>query len=270
MQEITRIPLQGMYNTRDLGEFLTKSGKRIKPKRLIRSGQLAELTDSDKKKLTEEYHLKTVIDFRTDAERNDKPNPVLSGVQMIHNPILEEKTLGITRDTQSQNNVIITLVQEMQKKADFCSEKYMEDMYVGLISNPYSRKQYRHFLEILLEQEEGASLWHCSAGKDRVGVGTALLLSVLDVPRETIMEDYLKSNEFGAEEVEEIIDKVLGSERNSELEKQVRPLFCVKEGYIQSVFSRIEEETGSVEAFLEKEMGITEAKRRRFEELYLE
>lgn len=269
MQEITRISLEGVCNTRDLGGFVAKSGKKIKEKRLIRSGQLINLTESDKKRLVEEYHLATIIDFRTNAERNDKPDPSLSGVKMINHPILEEKTLGITRDTQSQKNVIVTLVHEMQKMSDFSSEKYMEDMYASLISNPYSRSQYKNFLEILLQQEKGASLWHCSAGKDRVGVATMLLLSALDIPRETIIADYLKINEFGAEEVEEIIDRVLGNNRNEELERQVRPLFCVEESYIQSVFKQMEQETGSVDAFLEKEMGLDDKKRACLEELYL-
>lgn len=47
---------------------------------------------------------------------------------------------------------------------------------------------------VILQQEEGAVLWHCSMGKDRVGVGTALLLYALGVPMETIMEDYLRTN----------------------------------------------------------------------------
>lgn len=269
MQNITRIPLEGVCNTRDLGVFRTKSGKRIKEKRLIRSGQLIGLTEQDKKKIVDEYHLARVIDFRTKAEHEDKPDPILPGVEMVHNPILEEKTLGITRDTQSQNSVIVTLVQKMQKKKNFSSEKYMQEMYENLITNAYCKNQYKNFIEILLQQDDGASLWHCSAGKDRVGVGTALLLSVLQVPKEVIIEDYLATNQFVEEEVEEIIEKVLGNSRSKELENQVRPLFCVEESYIQSVFTSIERQAGSVDAFLEKEMGLTDRKRASLEELYL-
>ena len=63
---------------------------------------------------------------------------------------------------------------------------------------------------------------------------------------------------------------MLGDNRNEELERQVRPLFCVEESYIQSVFRQLEQESGSVEAFLEKEMGIDDKKRARLEELYLD
>lgn len=269
MLNITRISLEGVCNTRDLGGFVTRSGKRIKEKRLIRSGQLAELTEQDKKKMVEEYHLEVVIDFRTSAEREDKPDPILPGVDMISNPILEEKTLGITRDTKSQNNVIITLVQKMQQKENFSSEKYMQDMYESLIANTYSRSQYRKFMELLLQQRKGAALWHCSAGKDRVGVGTALLLSALEVPREVIIEDYLATNRFGTEEAETILEKVLGDCRSEELKKQIRPLFCVEESYIESIFESMKRQAGSVDAFLEKEIGLTDKKRASLEELYL-
>ena len=52
-------------------------------------------------------------------------------------------------------------------------------------------KAYKQFFDILLDQEEGAILWHCSEGKDRTGLASLLILHALGVPPETIMEDYL-------------------------------------------------------------------------------
>ncbi len=48
-------------------------------------------------------------------------------------------------------------------------------------------------------------LWHCSAGKDRVGVGTALLLCALGVPKKTIYEDFMKTNMYLDKEMEYMI-----------------------------------------------------------------
>lgn len=45
MKEITRIPLEGLHNTRDLGGFETADGRKIRPRRLIRSGQLSGMTE---------------------------------------------------------------------------------------------------------------------------------------------------------------------------------------------------------------------------------
>ena len=62
-------------------------------------------------------------------------------------------------------------------------EEFMLKQYESLVHDEYSIKQYARFLDVLLHQNEGAVLWHCSAGKDRVGVGTALLLCALGVPK---------------------------------------------------------------------------------------
>ena len=69
----------------------------------------------------------------------------------------------------------------------------MLKQYESLVHDEYSIKQYARFLDVLLHQNEGAVLWHCSAGKDRVGVGTALLLCALGVPKKTIYEDFMKN-----------------------------------------------------------------------------
>ena len=117
-------------------------------------------------------------------------------------------------------------------------------------------------------------LWHCTAGKDRAGVGTLLLLSALSVPREQILADYMKVNEFAGKEVDMLMKLLTEGEgqpavRQAQAEA-VRLLFTVDESYALSVFEVMEKECGSVDAFLEKEMGLTAPKRKLLEELYLE
>ena len=67
----------------------------------------------------------------------------------------------------------------------------MRSLYPIMVSVEHSVQHYRKFFEILLRHEEGALLYHCTMGKDRVGTATALILSALGVPRETIYADYL-------------------------------------------------------------------------------
>ena len=62
MKEITRIPLEGLQNTRDLGGFEAADGRHIRPKKLLRSGQLAGMTKKDQRVLLEEYRLRTDVD----------------------------------------------------------------------------------------------------------------------------------------------------------------------------------------------------------------
>ncbi|HKM34292.1 MAG TPA: HAD-IA family hydrolase [Lachnospiraceae bacterium] len=265
-QEILRIPLDTLCNTRDLGGICTVDGKRIKEHRLLRSGALYGSTKEEQRVLFEEYQLRTIVDLRTGAEKQLKPDPQIPGVSYIDNPILEESTLGITReneDSQDGNGVVKKVIASM-RDGGITPLIYMENMYRNLITNTFSRKQYRKFFEILLAQKEGAILWHCSAGKDRVGVATILLLSALNVSPKQIMADYLKVNVFGKKQVDALLEQL------KESEEAARLLFSVDPSYAESVFSAMEEECGSIDMFLEQEMGLNKEKRDQLREMYLE
>ena len=159
-----------------------------------------------------------------------------------------------------------TLLSGVEKAA----EEYMAGLYRNLVMDPFSRQQYRKFFGILLDQKEGAVLWHCSAGKDRVGVGTALLLSALGVPRETILADYMMVNTFTAEVVESRLEELNEGLQNPQLIDCLRELMQVQESYLISVFQAIEDGYGTMDSFLEKEMGLCAEKREQLREMYLE
>lgn len=263
-RNIRRIPLEKLPNTRDLGGLPAAGGRQICPHRLLRSGALLWSSAADRAILLEEYGLKTVIDFRTALEREEKPDPKLEGVENIWNPILEEAVMGITREETGEKRGLVQQVLEQTGGDGRGPEEYMRNMYRNLVDEAYSRRQYRKFFEILLRQEEGAVLWHCTAGKDRVGVATALLLAALGTSREEILADYIKTNEFNAAEVEDILEKV-----KEEYRSAVRLLFVVKASYLESVFDRIEQAYGGMDAFLQKEMGLTPDRLDRLQEMYL-
>ena len=89
--------LRGAPNARDLGGLPTMDGRTIRPGLLLRSGELAGITEPDAQTLTE-YPLRTVVDFRTDLEREQKPDRVLPGVQYVHCPIVQQAAAGLTRE----------------------------------------------------------------------------------------------------------------------------------------------------------------------------
>ena len=257
IQEIRRIPLEGVRNTRDLGGYRTGDGRCIKSCRLLRSGQLHDLTERDKEILTHEYSLAVIVDFRTQAEKAESPDPDIRGVAYIHNPILEEKTLGITREKETDNDIVGMVLDGLGGEKEAGAE-YMKNIYGNLITDPFSIKQYSNFFHILLRQETGAVLWHCTAGKDRAGTGTALLLEALGVPREQIIADYLKVNEFLAEGISQSVKELVEKTGNVWLGEQLRMLFSVREDYIQTIFGMIDKEYGGMERFMKEEMGLAE------------
>ena len=269
MKAADRIPLEGLYNTRDLGGIEASDGRWIRPHRLIRSGQLFGMTEGDARVLTEGYGLKTVVDFRTQREKEESPDPALKGVDHLEIPILDELSVGITRDRESEKGMLKLLTERLDSGVDAAAE-YMQGLYRSMVKQEYCRRQYRRFFDVLLRQEEGAVLWHCSAGKDRVGVGTAYLLWALGVPDETVYADYRKVNALTGRVVDRELSRIRTKIPDERLLECLRSLMQVQDSYLKSVQDEIEKDYGSVDAFLKQEMGLDENARLRLRGKYLE
>lgn len=260
-----RIKLQKLVNCRDLGGFITKDSKRVREHRLIRSETLYSATQKDIETLTKVYGLKNVVDFRTDLERSQKPDPQISGVTNYINPILKEETLGITRE-----NVEYRDMPKLFENISVSPLEYMQKMYRNIATDSHALEHYRKFFEILLSNEEGSTLWHCSAGKDRVGVGTALLLTALGVDREEIIQDYLMTSYYYRFTNMKLKALIRLGVRDKKVRDCLEYLLDVKREYIEAVFDSIEEKYGSVDVYLEKEMGLDEDNLNKLKRLYLE
>ena len=255
-----RIPLKSLPNTRDLGALIAKDGRHILPHRLLRSGCLYHISLQDEDTLLDEYHLSTVVDFRTRMEILQKPDSILEGVEYHEIPIVDEETLGITR-----SKGLLEMLLGFEQPID----EFMQKQYISFVRDDFSVKEYARFLDVLLHQEDGAVLWHCSMGKDRVGVGTALLLCALGIPRETIMEDYLRTNRYLEDDLQHMI-RLLETKMivDNETMDKIKALYRVKEEYLEAVFETIEQDYGSEEVFMRKALYLTpkaiEALRRKY------
>ena len=267
--EITKIPLRGLSNTRDLGGFRAADGRKILPKKLIRSGNLSRATEEDIRILTERYNVKTILDFRTEQEQAQMPDPPMKGVEHISNPILAASTMGITREGRSSEEMLSFFLQDLGKQK-ISVRTYMDSMYENLVSDPFSRSQYRRFFQFLLTPSEGAYLWHCTAGKDRVGVGTALLLSALGVSEKDIMEDYMMTGVFTKEELEGFLALIEQKGYPREALSFVEEMFGVRESYLAAAFSVIKKEFEGINSYLEEEMGLNQEKKTALQNIYLE
>lgn len=133
---------------------------------------------------------------------------------------MDEETAGI-----SQTGSFLELITEAGQLPD----DFLHNQYRSFVRDEYSVKQYARFMDILLNHEKGAVLWHCSAGKDRAGIGTALLLCALGVPRKTIREDFMKTNLYLEEEMQHMV-RYLETKTivDSKVMDKVRILYKVK------------------------------------------
>ena len=262
---IKRIRLEGANNTRDLGGFETSDGRVIKKHRLIRSGELASLTENDVQILTEEYNLRKIVDLRTDMEMEHKPDIEIEGVEFEHIPFVDTQTVGITRE----KNIVVSAVKKIKTMNESATE-YMESMYRALITSEVCLKNIRRFFDVLLENEEGSVLFHCSAGKDRVGAACMLVMSLLGVPKETIIRDYLATHKFGQKYNQKYETMAKYVSKNAKVAEYAKVFLSTNKEFILAMYDEIEKRYGTVEKYAEECLGIDEEKREKLKSMYLE
>ncbi|KTT95243.1 protein tyrosine phosphatase, partial [Sphingomonas yabuuchiae] len=174
------LPLQGGRNFRDLGGYRTADGRTVKWGLLYRSGQMHDLTPADYVTL-QKLGIRTVCDFRDTAERTREPTLWPAGQRpkvLSDDYALDMSAMRLPGDpsTWTHEQVVTAMTATYPK---------LLDQFNG---------QYRRMFAELLAGDVPLA-FHCTAGKDRTGVAAALLLTALGVPRATIIDDYLLSNE---------------------------------------------------------------------------
>jgi len=243
----TEIAVKGQPNFADLGGIITVDGKSIKWGKIYRSGELSTLTDDDVDYVAS-LKLDAIIDFRFPAEKEEAPDRFPEGVDIIPIPVADS----------SYNEDII-------KKWLFAGNKEAFDTMLIHVNRVLVTEEQENFKEFFDHLENGGTfLYHCTKGKDRAGFATAMFLSALGVDRETVIDNYLKSNEYLSSVTEQTIQFVISLKLDGEL---LRPILEVKPEYIQTAFDIIDNEYGGVENYLRNNLGVNIEK---LKELYLE
>lgn len=261
----TLLKFDNLHNIRDLGGIQTEDGHRIRRGRLIRCGHLSNLTEDDRFLLSQ--MLSAVVDFRTNQERNKQPDQEIPGVEYHHIPIVDSLTAGITREEESDKGAVALLLHRPKE-----AKQYMCDLYSSFAMGEYALSQYAKFVRLLTEPRDRAVLWHCTAGKDRAGVATVIVLELLGVPREEIIDDYLYTRECLAEEIRRLsvfIKKEEGTD-SPLADESLRYLFGAEEEYILTFYNAVEQKYADMDTYLSQGLGITQDERGRLRELYLE
>lgn len=246
-----------LVNFRDLGNYQTKEGKKIQRCRLLRSGEPVGLTEETKQQLLSTYQLRQIIDFRGVDEREKSPDDSFPNVNYIHIDIF-----GV--NAPSMEN----MEEQMTEKL---ADQFLRDSYQAMIYEQHSRQGYQNFLKHLLAQEEGSTLFHCFAGKDRTGFAAALILSLLDVDRETIFEDYLQTNELRFEANQKLIQEEI--EANNISEEQQKAFYValtVKPDYLEEIFAIMDKEFGGIKQYTKEILAFSDQDLIDLKKLYLE
>ena len=179
-------------------------------------------------------------------------------MRYIHCPIVQQAAAGLTREEQADPyGAVVAHAKTMAGK----ERAFMCAMYRSLVTQDYSIAHYRQFFAHLLAQTDGALLYHCSAGKDRVGVGTMLLLTALGVDWPVIVENYLITNERMAASTDCLLTAVKDYDLTEAERDVIRTFDCADVEFLTAARDAAEARYGSMDAFLSQALGVGEAER---------
>ena len=137
----------------------------------------------------------------------------------------------------------------------------METLYRNIIGSDYSVQQLKKALRaIIAGTENGAVMWHCTVGKDRCGILTALVLYILGADMETIYRDYLLTNRVSQSKSNlcVAVARIITLNKNETVER-VRGIYTAKRSFLEAAFREMERISGSVDLFIQEKLGVTEA-----------
>jgi alkaline phosphatase len=246
-----QVQLQGTSNFRDLGGYPAQGGKAVKWGQLYRSADVSKLTDADLATL-QGLNLAVNCDLRGPQEVQTAPDRMPAGV----------KYLNLPAGSENVGNASSYLAQvKTAAQADSL-------IRAGYTNTTHFKAKYRPMFDQLLALPSGKSLlFHCTAGKDRTGIGAALILSALGVDKNYILADYAATNVFWQAEAERRVAQMTQAGTKAEL---MRPMMAANPGYLEQTFASIDRQYGSLANFLKKEMGLTDDKLAKLRAKYLE
>ena len=258
-EALRKLPFDRMHNFRDLGGYQNGDKQQIKWGMLYRADKLSSLSEEDLKFITR-LGIKQVSDFRSDEEHRDAPHnlPDTSGVVI--------KRLPITVEAAEIERILSQLQKENVTADDMAhflieANREMIERFTPV---------YRRWLQSLLDENNYPHVFHCTAGKDRTGLGAALVLRILGVPKETIVQDYLATNSYTAKRVDHIVHYFTEKTMHQVNQDVIRTLFTVQAHYLEEAFKAIDEEYRDFDTYLETAVGFAEAERVALKNLLLE
>lgn len=256
------VEIPGIENFRDLGGYPTLSGKRVRWGLFFRGGPLPGSLKEQARAALNALALKTVVDYRTPEEAQDLPDACPLGAQYWSIPAVprEERFLRFaTTDLIDKLRIVHTAQDAQDGFALFKS------LYAAL---PFGSGAFKRMLLMLDDPANLPMMQHCSAGKDRTGVGSALLLLALGVSQEAVMEDYLLTQAFRGE--------IIGLRLESLAQRGISPegiglakrMMTVSEDLLLSALGAIRGRYADFETFFQEEYGIGPEKLKRWREIY--
>lgn len=240
-----QVILEGGSNFRDLGGYPAQNGKIVSWNKIYRSADISKLTENDLHKI-EKLNISSDCDLRGPSETKSAPDKLLPNTKYYN-------FLAGSENLQTNLNY-----------AKINADSMMMAMYT---QTDYLKAKYAPLFELLIKTPKNeALLYHCTAGKDRTGMATALIFSSLGVDKKYIIADYLATNIYWKNTRIKMTEMLKKTGMSSE---SIQKLLDANPSYIQSFLSAIDQRYGSMNHFLITEIGLNARKIRKLKKLYL-
>jgi protein-tyrosine phosphatase len=251
-EEYRLLPLECGFNFRDFGGYPTMDGGHIKSGMLYRAGMMAFVDEIGRDRLAS-LNIASICDLRTTMERERHPTRWHEelGVELWH------------RDYHETNADTAALLRKGEANPDKLRQ-IMIDFYRDAA---YEHAESLKALFSLLLAGKVPLVVNCSAGKDRTGTAAALVLSALQVDRETIIQDYLLTAKA---DFSYLAEKARTDDAPAMPMDVLAPLMAADIGYVKALFDGIEQRSGSVEQYLDGVLFVGPGERKRLRTLLVD
>jgi len=247
---VRRLPLEGAKNFRDLGGYRASDGRYVRWGMVYRSNHLVHLTAGDYEYIGG-LGIRLVCDLRTEREKLRSPT-----LWMGHTPEFLSVPVGRDQDTT------VTAEESLKRRLAAMS---VEDNHASHGYDQYAIEyapQYGIVLRRLVAGDLPAIV-HCSGGKDRTGVFSAILLTALGIPRETVIQDYLLTSRYAlaADSLDRTavdLKRILGLPQLP-APLVVQAIMTTKPEKLEATFDTIISTFGSFDNYLRNGLQISEA-----------
>lgn len=241
--------LDSVQNFRDIGGYRTNDNHVVRWGKVFRSGDFSRMTEGDAEEI-EKLGLKTIIDLRSKRSIAKRPDRLL---------LMRRYELPVSQNMPDSISRKILDGQFLRGDAII----YTQDWYKSMVEN-YT-ESFALLFDYLADESNYPLVYHCSLGKDQSGLATYFLLRILDVPVDTIEEDYIYS-EYAINK-----SKIMhGVENLSESRQEAFTMIARTDpSFLKYAISCIRHKSGSIEDYLKKDLRITPEKKQKIKDILL-